>query len=594
MIRRCTLDRTLDAVRRTGIHRELEAMLNPSGTGRPRQLKVDVFLAGVLLTVGDKRPLTLVNVHATLTENLALSARIALGTEYRPKPDARPRPLSIRQVRYLLEAIERKLAYTEGRRPDLDPEDREARADALQHVLDEIIEASLPADVPRPRSLALDETAIESWAKGKRRPARPSGKTDAADERSVGAAAACVEADVADGLDEVAGEGYSFDPDARWGYRTRTYDNKSKACFGYGLYNLVGVPEVGEDRSALPKLTYASNLRPLATDVAEPALALIDGLTARGHDVRELLNDRTWSYLVAERWADELRAREITQVFDLHPNDRGVRDFEGIAMIDGAPHCRAALEAQAARHDLAVDDLVVINHPAKLVLGPTRKKASPEELASHEKAKRELEEFNAKIAIRQTAAFRRVQNARPTAKDQGKERWECPAQAGKLVCANCPSSALLSQGTPEVEHPPAKATAPRCCSQRTVTIPGTVTPKLRQPLYWGSPEWIESYARRTYVEGFFGNMKNPSAENVRRGWCRVVGIVKTSILAACAVAATNIRLLRSWAKGRDFTDPLCAPDDPDHGFEELTAAESTAVGDRLLLPRAGPPHPAAA
>ncbi|OYV67399.1 MAG: hypothetical protein B7Z74_09650, partial [Deltaproteobacteria bacterium 21-66-5] len=57
----------LDAVRRTGIHRDLEATLKPSGTGRPRQLKVDVFLAGVLLTVGDKRPLTLVNVHATLT-----------------------------------------------------------------------------------------------------------------------------------------------------------------------------------------------------------------------------------------------------------------------------------------------------------------------------------------------------------------------------------------------------------------------------------------------------------------------------------------------------------------------------------------------
>ncbi len=35
MIRRCTLDRTIDAVRRTGIHRDLDATLNPSGTGRP-------------------------------------------------------------------------------------------------------------------------------------------------------------------------------------------------------------------------------------------------------------------------------------------------------------------------------------------------------------------------------------------------------------------------------------------------------------------------------------------------------------------------------------------------------------------------------
>lgn len=123
----------------------------------PRQLKVDVFLAGVLLTVGDKRPLTLVNVHATLTKNLALSARIALGTEYRPGPGAEPRSLSIRQVRYLLEAIEKRLAYTEGRLPDLAPEDREVRAGALQHVLDKIIEASLPEHLPRPASLALDD-----------------------------------------------------------------------------------------------------------------------------------------------------------------------------------------------------------------------------------------------------------------------------------------------------------------------------------------------------------------------------------------------------------------------------------------------------
>ena len=300
---------------------------------------------------------------------------------------------------------------------------------------------------------------------------------------------------------------------------------------------------MGDDPSALPKLTYALTLRPLATDVVEPGLALLDHLIARGHAVCLVVNDRAWFYMSAERWADELRRRGIDQVFDLHSTDRGLRDFEGIGMIDGAPHCTQVLEEQAACHDVTVDDLAIVNRPTKLVLGPTRKRASAEELANHEKAKRELDEFNAKIAVRRLAAFRRVQNARSTAKDQGKERWECPAQAGKVVCANCPASALLPEGTPKVEHPPATATAPKCCAQRAVTIPGTVTPKLRQTLYWGSPEWIESYAGRTSVEGFFGNMKNPSTENVRRGWCRVVGIVKTSVLAACEVSAAAGRRL---------------------------------------------------
>ncbi len=139
---------------------------------------------------------------------------------------------------------------------------------------------------------------------------------------------------------------------------------------------------------------------------------------------------------------------------------------------------------------------------------------------------------------------------------------------------------------------------PMRCTQRMGTIPGTVTPKLRQalqPLYWGSPEWIESYSRRTYVEGFFGNMKNPSAEDVRRGWCRVVGIVKMSILAACAIAATNLRPLSKWSKKvPGFVDPLCAADPPDHGFEELTESESRSIrGDGP--PACGvPPGPAAA
>ncbi len=67
-------------------------------------------------------------------------------------------------------------------------------------------------------------------------------------------------------------------------------------------------PEVGEDPSALAKLTYALALRLLATDVVEPGLALLDGLVARGHAVRLLLNDRAWFYMSAERRALGRRA----------------------------------------------------------------------------------------------------------------------------------------------------------------------------------------------------------------------------------------------------------------------------------------------
>lgn len=120
-------------------------------------------------------------------------------------------------------------------------------------------------------------------------------------------------------------------------------------------------------------------------------------------------------------------------------------------------------------------------------------------------------------------------------------------------------------------------------------MPGSVTPKLRQDLVWGSPEWIASFVRCTYVEGFFGNVKMTSCGNVKRGWCRVVGLVKTSILASCVAAATNIRLLRSWAESAgDHDDPLCVPLPLDDGFEELTAEQVPLLKRSVQSPRAGP------
>src|SRR5690606_6759214 len=87
VIRRCELDRVLDAVRGTGVHTELEALLRPTNVGCPRQLGADVLLTGTILTVGHHRAATLVNVHATLTQEIARSAQVAIGTRYRRKGD---------------------------------------------------------------------------------------------------------------------------------------------------------------------------------------------------------------------------------------------------------------------------------------------------------------------------------------------------------------------------------------------------------------------------------------------------------------------------------------------------------------------------
>ena len=63
-----------------------------------------------------------------------------------------------------------------------------------------------------------------------------------------------------------------------------------------------------------------------------------------------------------------------------------------------------------------------------------------------------------------------------------------------------------------------------CCRQRTITIAGAVVEKVRQPLAWGSDDWIDSYSRRTHVEGIFGNVKSAKTADLQRGWIFIVGM----------------------------------------------------------------------
>ena len=574
------------------MHEEVDELLYPKGKGRPRQLATDVFLAAVIQTALQGWKLTLVNVHGTLTNAIPASMARALGTLYKPSPGEPERWISVRMVRYLLSRIELVLAFTEGRAPGLGDEERDEREASFKGLLNRVLAVSLPTGLPRPSAFALDATAVDAWGKGKKRRKEP-GSESSPSRRNPRRLKKLKKKDRPTGTEEgepvdeddiikdshlegALEEGHVFDPDAEWGYRTKTYDNRTNACFGYNMFAMVNVPPLGTEKGSVPKVAWRIALRPANVDEVEPGLSLLDELREEA-PVEELLADRAWSYAVPERWANELRARDVEPVFDLHPADRGVRDYKQMQYVDGWGHCpcMSRINPETGR------DRIDIRPPEKWSVGELKKKATPVDIRRHKEREEALAQFRADVDERWRWAFELVANAPNGAKDPNKQRWTCPAQVGKVRCPLVKASMRLSETLPLVENPPGPETAPPSCKGRTFTVPGEVTAKLRQRHYWGSEKWIESYTRRTNVEGYFGNWKNSSTENVNRGWCKVVGIVKTALLAVCAAAATNIRLLRTWSTKEPvppgFSDPLCEPDPPDYGYEELAEDGSIAL-----------------
>ena len=557
MIYRCEFDRVHRAVRASGLAPELEELLNENHTGRPRLLSMELYLTGAILAAQRYQSTTQVTIHRVLTRDLARSLRVQHGLIVDGSP------VSLDQVRYLLDALCKKLTPADG-------DEAAGEDELLDRIADRIVRAFLAPEFAAPREVAMDATAVKAFARGKRRDPDPGPDAD-------GAEAGDAPGGAEGGVVEV---GPAADGFAAWGYCTRTQDNCSSVAFGYAAHTIVGVPAVDADADGMPKLTVGLRLRPANADVVEPGLSLLkaaaDAADAAGTAALKfgkrirVMADRAWSNKRPERWAAPARDLGADLVFDLSEADRGALDHEGLLMVDGWPHCPsmpAHLRNVARPERFKVSPL-----PANPTLRQTR---------DHARATADLARFTAQIAERDAYAFRRV--AGPDA--NGTERFECPAQAGKVRCEACPLSQMLTGDLPEVDGPPEGQGVPTCCTQRTITLRADVDAKRRQHLRWGTPEWIAAYLRRVYVEGTYGSLKSSSGANLRRGWCHARRKAKVTILLACAIAASNLALLRAWAKRTGNDDlPFCEADPPYHGFEELDAD-----GNIDRAPEAPPP-----
>lgn len=102
----------------------------------------------------------------------------------------------------------------------------------------------------------------------------------------------------------------------------------------------------------------------------------------------------------------------------------------------------------------------------------------------------------------------------------------------------------LPHDRPEVLVAPPEP--PRCCVQQTVTVPPEVNAKTAQKHDYPSAAHRASYARRTGAERTFSTLKDAASTDVRRGWCRVMGLTAITMFLACAIVVRNERVLAAF------------------------------------------------
>jgi hypothetical protein len=561
MITGAAFRRAEAVIERSGADKTIEQLLRPTSgrTGRPGQVSLRTYLAAWLVLAGNGTPMTAAGCHRLLTEQLARTLQRQLGIR------AGGKVLSYRQVCYRLASIEALFIHTRVLAPhELDDADLAGRRELFEKLLDDLVAATRPRDLPGHGVIVTDGSAIEAAMRAKGRspndidPYTGQIVTNDKPRRRKAARDAQANGSWHQPTAEDASSRAS-DPEARWGYRTATYDNKSSLFFGYELVAATRGLPVRKCDNPEPALIEGFRLIPANADQPAAALQLFDALNRREDmtTLHEVISDRGFSYASSDRWARPLLERGLRQVLDVHPADPRlvIDESTGVLMGNGWPMCPAM-----------PDRLKRLDRPSNLSEGKLKVRPTAEDRVRFAQRKKALADFNAAQAEAETYAFRRV--AGPDAR--GKERFECPARAGKIKCAGCPLSLLLPADVPEHEQPLAEPDAVDVCG-KTVTLPFAVVGKLRQQHRWGSPNWISSYNRRApVIEGSFGQLKGADSGRVKRGWTRFSGLVKTGLMLAFVVMSRNLALLRSFvARGNPVVDPLFGPLPQHHGFEEI-------------------------
>ena len=497
----CRLREIIDA---SGVAGRIETLL-PIGV-RPRQLSVRTLLIGILIALSDGRPAHLARVHRALI-GLGEPDQRRLGVIAQWKSG--PHELTYRQTERTFGLVKEALSKDA---PDGRP------SQALSAVMDRLLQGSVEVlGIPKSSSHAIDWSDYESFARPPRKRRAPSADSDAQPAQSAASAPGGAEAENTVGQAEPREDGDEdqqatcADPEAAWGHRNTNHPSRSKTFFGYYLQAVTivtqeGAPEIGE---LVRRITLAS----CKHDPPAQITPVIQRMHKDGIPIADLLADSGYSYRAPETFAMPARALGASLIIDLHPNDRGMKgSHQGAICANGNLYCPATPKAL-------------------FELSPASPAATEAELAAHDRKSEELSRYKLSPL---------------TAPDQdGYHRAICPAAAGKLRCPLRPESMSLSHQRPTITNPPEHP--PLCCTQQTITVPPTVNAKTAQKHDYPSKAHRLSYARRSAAERSFSQVSDPASNDIKRGWCRLMGLTSPALFLACAFITANIRVTDAFA-----------------------------------------------
>lgn len=382
----------------------------------------------------------------------------------------------------------------------------------------------LPRKLRRSRSVAIDSTDFESHYR--RRSTNPDKTTDAVDEAPPQRELTAPQVEHRDPTYPKIGDDGRYihcaDHQMREGYRAGKNGRKKETFIGLDLH--LGTPVADLDSQGHGSLITGFVARPAGDSKAEAGLALMDSMLHTTGHTELVLADRGYTYLKHENWADQLMARNLEQVLDLHTNQRVVRPgpIPGTIWVDGG---------------LFVDAL------------PDRLRHLPgfgRNLTSQ--AERDL---CALYDERDTYAFKPMGSPNLPRRTQ---RLRGPARDGRLRCPNAPKSMRWDPATrPTTNCPPGS-----CSCASTPTIGPEDMTQTRQRVRFGTTDWARSYGRRSAIESANSSVKVHHS-HVRRGSVRVMGVRRSAFLLAFCLAATNIRVLLDcygFDPGRDHSEDV--------------------------------------